>query len=511
MNNHDLSDIQSRHDFIEMGESNFRSIRSVQALVDRELPIALEKFYTQVRRTPKVRRFFSSDSQIDHAKHAQQMHWKRISSARFDDEYVEKVRTIGSVHARIGLEPSLYIGGYGIVLDHLIHAVIEDVLSRGSLLSRFSSRGARNLGDIVGSLCKAVLTEIDLTVSSYLDDLNKARVAMQAEQDRRAREDREVIDIIGDALTALANGDLTHRIASSRIPERLDALKQHFNQTAETLERSLGKIASNATDIVANADDLRIGAENLSRRSEQQAATQEEMSAALSQITQRVANTADEAVKADQMATMARGDAGHAGTVVHGTIEAMAKIEKSSKEIEGIIGIINEIALQTNILALNASVEAARAGNVGRGFAVVASEVRALAQRSADAGREISALINVSGSQVKTGVALVHEAGDALRRIMSQVEQINDVVATISTSTQEQSVSISQLNTAMGGLEQTTQKNVAVAEESASAVRNLVATADGLTRMVAGFILSTEERRPVLARNKPRLALIRTE
>ncbi|GBQ24022.1 methyl-accepting chemotaxis protein [Gluconacetobacter sacchari DSM 12717] len=495
-----------------MSEDDFRSIRSVQALIDRELPNALDKFYDQVRRTPKARGFFSSETQIEHAKQAQQAHWQRISGARFDGEYVEKVREIGSVHARIGLDPSLYIDGYGILLSHLVHSVIDDILSGGGFLSRISPRIARNLGDVIGSLCKAVLLEIGLTVSSYMDDINEARLAMQAEQDHRAREDREAIEIIGSALTALANGDLTYRIEDDRIPERLDVLKQHFNQTAETLELSLGKIALNAEDIVSTADGIRQGAENLSRRSEQQAATQEEMSAALSQITQRVAKTAEETRKANEMVNMTRGDAEHAGGVVQGTIEAISAIETSSREIAGIIGIINDIALQTNILALNAGVEAARAGTVGRGFAVVASEVRALAQRSADAGREISALINLSGGQVKSGVALVHEAGDALRRIMSQVQQINDVVSTISASTQQQSASISQLNSAMGGLEQATQKNAAVAEESASAVRNLVATSDELTQMVTGFTLSTRDvRRSRFQREKPRLALIRTE
>ncbi|MBB2205489.1 globin-coupled sensor protein [Gluconacetobacter takamatsuzukensis] len=493
-----------------MGERDCSALRSVQALIDREMPAALDKFYAQIRRSPRTRGFFSSETQIDHAKHAQETHWKRISSARFDNEYVNKVRGIGSVHARIGLEPSPYIGGYGIILDHLLHSVIGDLLS-GGFLSRTSSRTARNVADVVGSLCKAVLVEIDLTVSSYMDDINKARLAMQAEQDRRAEEDRAVIETIGNALTALAKGDLTHRIEGDGIPERLHALKQHFNQTAETLEHSLGNIAVNAGDIVVNADGIRQGAENLSRRSEQQAATQEEMSAALGQITQRVTRTAEETRKADQMANMARSDAEHAGSVVHGTIAAIAEIEKSSREMAGIIGIINEISFQTNILALNASVEAARAGSVGRGFAVVASEVRALAQRSADAGREISALINLSGGQVKSGVALVHEAGEALQRIMSQVMQINDVVTTISASTQEQSASISQLNIAMGGLEQTTQKNAIVAEQSASAVRNLVATSDELTRMVAGFTLSGRDSRATPARKKPKLALIHTD
>ncbi len=168
-------------------------------------------------------------------------------------------------------------------------------------------------------------------------------------------------------------------------------------------------------------------------------------------------------------------------------VDAMSRIETSSAEIAGIISIINEISVQTNILALNAGVEAARAGDVGRGFAVVANEVRALAQRSADAATEISSLIGLSGSNVKSGSVHVNDAGAALRRIVTQIHEINNTVASIATSTHGQSVSITELSNAMGELELTTQKNASAAEESASSARKLVETSDSLTQLVSEF------------------------
>lgn len=487
MSEQELPDIKARQDFMGMNESDFRSLRSIQALIDQDLRKSLEKLYTQIRRTPQARAFFSSESHIAQAHRAQQAHWQRIAAADFGPDYVRKVQGIGAAHARIGLEPSLYIGGYGVILNHLLRAVIDDGLKRGGLLSRITGRQAGQVADSVSALSKAVLIEIDLTVSCYLDKIEQKRLELQAEQERRAEEDRYVIDVLGKALTALANGDLVCRIDKDRIPDRLDALRQHFNRTAEKLEQSLQKISSNASDVALNAEGIRQSAEYLSQRSEQQAATQEEMSAALLQITQGVGKTADETQKANHMADMVRTDAEQAGKVVQDAVDAMSRIETSSAEIAGIISIINEISVQTNILALNAGVEAARAGDVGRGFAVVANEVRALAQRSADAATEISSLIGLSGSNVKSGSVHVNDAGAALRRIVTQIHEINNTVASIATSTHGQSVSITELSNAMGELELTTQKNASAAEESASSARKLVETSDSLTQLVSEF------------------------
>ncbi|NVN42585.1 globin-coupled sensor protein [Asaia siamensis] len=485
-----LTDFNRRRDFMGMEETDLRALRSMTDLIDREIPTALDGLYRKISTSPEAGAFFSNPAHMDHARRAQVAHWHSIAEARFDQDYVDNVGRIGAAHARIGLEPSLYIGAYGRVMEHLFKAIIRDT-STGNVLSRLSLHSKDALTERLVSLSKAVLLEIDLTISTYLHDIDKARIAMQAEQARRAEEDKAAVQVLGDALSALANGDLTRRIGDNDIPERLAALRQHFNQTAATLSRTMNDISSEAAHILTNAHDIRQGAEQLSSRTEQQAAAGEEMSAALGQITERIRQTAQQTLRTDKMVSVAWHEAKHAEKVKNDTIAAMTAIEGSSREIGGIITIINEIAFQTNLLALNASVEAARAGDVGRGFAVVANEVRSLSQRSREAAEAIGALISQSDQQVQTGAAKVRETGDALQKVMEQVEAINNAVSTIATATQEQSQSITELNSAMSGLERTTMQNAGAAEESAEAVGNLVSTADTLTRAVSRFKTTT--------------------
>lgn len=348
----------------------------------------------------------------------------------------------------------------------------------------------------VNLLVKSVLSDISVVMYHYFTHLNKqaedARAAAQAEREQRAQEDRNIIDVINEALAALAKGDLTYRIQQP-LPERAEVLKQNFNSMASQLANTMGRISANTTDVMANAEGIRQSADDLSRRTEQQAATLEETSAALQLITQRVKQTTDETQKAHSLVNTTQTDAAHSSTVVKDTIDAINKVEASSAAITNIVDIINNLSFQTNILALNASVEAARAGDVGRGFAVVASEVRVLAQRSADAGKEISDLISRSSSQVKTGVALVRETGNALQRIADQVGAINELVSNIAAAASEQSANISQLNMAMDDMQVTTQKNAAIAEQSAAASHNLSTMADDLAQLVSQFRLKSQE------------------
>lgn len=373
---------------------------------------------------------------------------------------------------------------------------LSQVYSRyaGGLLQTLVSKKPRfrgNMSELVGSLTRSVLSDVAVVMYHYFAHLNgiadQARAAAQAEREIRSKEDQDVIQTVSLALKALAEGDLTHRVQG--LPERVAALQQNFNATAEQLEQAMRQISNNTKDVMANAEGIKQSADDLSRRTEQQAATLEETSAALTQITQRVRKTTDETQQAHDVVNAARVDAEHAGAVVQTTIEAINKIDESSKEITSIVGIINDLAFQTNILALNASVEAARAGDSGRGFAVVANEVRILAQRSGEAAKEIATLIGTSGKQVKAGVSLVLEAGSSLQRIVSQVTQINVLVSNIAAAAQGQAASIGELNIAMGDMELTTQKNAAVAEESAAASHNLSTMANELTRLVAQFTI----------------------
>jgi methyl-accepting chemotaxis protein len=207
----------------------------------------------------------------------------------------------------------------------------------------------------------------------------------------------------------------------------------------------------------------------------------------LDEITSTVRKTADSANHAREFVSLAKSDAEKSGAVVQDAVKAMGAIEQSSGQIGQIIGVIDEIAFQTNLLALNAGVEAARAGDAGRGFAVVASEVRALAQRSAGAAREIKALIATSSGHVAMGVRLVGETGKSLTRIVTQVSELNSVVVEIAASAAEQATGLAQVNTAVNQMDQVTQQNAAMVEETTAASHSLARETEQLSSLVGRF------------------------
>jgi methyl-accepting chemotaxis protein len=259
--------------------------------------------------------------------------------------------------------------------------------------------------------------------------------------------------------------------------------------------------------VQGDAREIASASDNLSRRTEHQAATLEETAAALAEITAAVNSAAEAARNALGVVTEARGNAESSGRVVEEAVAAMGEISQSSRQISRIVSVIDDIAFQTNLLALNAGVEAARAGDAGRGFAVVASEVRALAQRSSEAAREIGGLISASGRHVEKGVDLVGEAGEALRRIATSVNGISDHVANIVHSAQEQSASLNEVNGSMTQLDQVTQQNAAMFEETSAASQSLMSQAEALAAQMARFKVgdaTPREGRPKATSGPPR-------
>jgi methyl-accepting chemotaxis protein len=358
--------------------------------------------------------------------------------------------------------------------------------------------GAQDRGDEIGSIARAV--QVFKDNASSLAQANQYRVGVEAEavqakqREELGRESHaEALGLFlrsfSNALRRLANGEFNFRLNEAFAAE-YESLRQDMNATVEKLQTLLRSVASITGSLEASAQEISSASGDLSRRTEQQAASLEETAAALDEITATVKKAAEGANHARDVVASAREEAGKSGDVVNKAVEAMSGIEKSSQEITQIIGVIDEIAFQTNLLALNAGVEAARAGDAGRGFAVVASEVRALAQRSAGAAKEIKGLISASAAQVSHGVELVAESGKSLERIMVQVAEIDIVVTEIAAGAKEQATGLDEVNLAINQMDRVTQQNAAMAEQSSAASESLSQETAELAVLVSQFKMS---------------------
>jgi len=295
----------------------------------------------------------------------------------------------------------------------------------------------------------------------------------------------------GRVIATLANGDLTQTMNGS-YHGVFAQLQSNVNETLYKLKGTMSEVRGSTEGISGNANELRSAADDLSRRTEQQAAALEQTSAALDEITAVVRNSTDRAQEASVMVSDTKEKTAHSAKVVREAVSAMGRIEQASREISQIINVIDEIAFQTNLLALNAGVEAARAGEAGKGFAVVAQEVRELAQRSANAAKDIKALITKSGEEVGHGVTLVQRTGEALDEIEKRVLGINDHIHSIATAAKEQSTGLQEVNTAINQMDQVTQRNAAMVEETSAATHKLSAETQNLVALVGRFRLGND-------------------
>jgi len=347
------------------------------------------------------------------------------------------------------------------------------------------------LGAIVASLSVFRDTQQRLTVmrdeQAGMQRREEAtRQAVEAERAEVQAQQNAVVAALADGLSRLSQGDLTHRLNQAFSAE-YEVLRADFNAAVEKLQQAMGVISTNAAQIGSGADEIAVASDDLSRRTEQQAASLAETATALDEITARVKASAESATHARAVVNTAKSGANMGGDVVRKAVTAMGEIEKSAQQISQIIGVIDEIAFQTNLLALNAGVEAARAGDAGRGFAVVASEVRALAQRSAEAAKEIKALISASTAQVGSGVDLVGKTGDSLTAIVSQIGEIDALITGIAASAKEQASGLNEVNLAVNQMDQVTQQNAAMVEQSTAAIHGLKGDATELQRLISGF------------------------
>nr|WP_246616858.1 methyl-accepting chemotaxis protein [Sphingomonas yunnanensis] len=357
----------------------------------------------------------------------------------------------------------------------LSRSIARPVVAIASVMEELAAGGhevtlpSADRRDEIGTMARAVAVFRDAAVE-------KAR----AEQERQA-----VFAEVGGGLARLADADLAARF--SGFPPAYAKLEQDFNAAMDAMAQVMGAVTSATNGINDGAADIRAASDDLSQRTEQQAASLEETAAAMEEITSTVKETAASAAQANQTVEAARVEAEQSAQVVERAVAAMGGIERASSEIGEIIGVIDAIAFQTNLLALNAGVEAARAGDAGKGFAVVASEVRALAQRSAEAARDVKGKITAATGQVDAGVTLVNAAGDALARINARVGELSGLVRTIATAAEQQATGLQQVNTAVAEMDNVTQQNAAMVEEATAAARSLSVEADALAQQVARF------------------------
>lgn len=337
-------------------------------------------------------------------------------------------------------------------------------------------------------------TTSSIQFTEHKDCVGRMAAAMEtfrgnATQIQGSRGEQEaVVNVLSSALKRLAGNDLNCRITES-FADGYDGLRQDFNRAVDALAVAISSVHQTADSVLTGASEIHTASNDLSQRNEQQAASLEQTSAAMNEVTHGVNEAAAAAVNAQQSIANAHREATEGGAVVEQAVRAMAAIEQSATEISQIIGVIDGIAFQTNLLALNAGVEAARAGDAGKGFAVVANEVRALAQRSADAAKDITALITASSEQVASGVKLVGDTGGLLSKLVARVGDINTLISGIAVTAQNQAAGLSKVNVAVGDLDRVTQQNAAMVEESTAAARSLADEARELSNIVGRFRL----------------------
>ncbi len=307
---------------------------------------------------------------------------------------------------------------------------------------------------------------------------------------------RTAVQQVQTVVTAAKGNDLTRRVPLEGMTGDIHALCGGVNGLLDTMVSMIGAVMEATNTISVGAREIAMGNTDLSQRTEEQASSLEETAASLEELTSTVRQNADNAQQANKLASTASEVAIKGGGVVTQVVGTMDEITASSRKISDIIGVIDEIAFQTNILALNAAVEAARAGEQGRGFAVVAAEVRNLAQRSANAAKEIKALISDSGAKVETGSKLVASAGQTMEEIVVSVKRVTDIMAEISAASREQSNGIDQVNTAVSQMDKITQQNAALVEEAAAAAKSMEEQTEELSNIVAAFQIGSAAAAP---------------
>ena len=451
-------------EFFGLNSSDWANCARIRRTLERKGAGALDRFYLKIRARPDTARFFSSQETMSSAKARQLEHWQHLFGGAPGPSYFERATRVGYVHARIGLEPKWYVGGYASILEEIIVSLVN--ASPVGLLD-----GGRT-GRTVATLVKMALFDLTVALSAYFEANDRRQVVMEK---------------LGTALTRVAAGDFSTQLEG--LPPAFARIEADFENMRQKITGALAEVADASEAIKTGALEIQLASDDLARRTEAQAATLEKTNASVGGLTERSVRTAEEASGARLAADQSHREATQGSSVVADAVSAMEDIKRASGEIGRIVEVIDSIAFQTNLLALNAGVEAARAGEAGKGFAVVATEVRALAQRSADAAREIKELIGTTRDQVSRGAALVGQSGTAFQSIVSRAHEVAVQVGSISEMSTEQSSGLNLVNGALREIDLSTQQNAAMVEQSNAASRSLADEASRLADLISRFDL----------------------
>ncbi|WP_066718424.1 methyl-accepting chemotaxis protein [Sphingomonas pituitosa] len=458
----------SRLSFMELDEAQRNTLRATQPWVEATMGEALDRFYARASATPETARFFRDQAHIGRAKAAQEKHWARIAAGEFNADYHASARRIGATHARIGLEPRWYVGSYAIVLQHLIAGVHRLNNPFRRLLRLFRGPSAEKA---TIALVKAALLDMEVSLSIYFEEAQAEREA--------------AITAFETALNALSDGDLTNEL--SGLPTSFAALEKSYNRTLDRIREMIASVSDGTMRIRSGINEISQAAEDLSRRTQGNAASLEQTTAAVSQMDARFRSTAEAARHTVTRADQAISTVSHGRAIAEEASQAMGRVSEAAKGTDSVIEGLDKIAFQTRVLAMNAAVEAGRAGEAGRGFAVVADLVSALAMRAEEEAGRAREQLTMTQAEIVVAVDAVQKVDGALANISGDVSQVHDLLGSMASDNGAQSTAIGEISNAVGAMDRATQQNAAMVEETSAAAQNLAQEVSDLANLASQF------------------------